>query len=81
MGVVFAQMVTAWFLPVFLCADMGYEDGSFECDNYRADLADELWEDGVQFSTFWAVILFGTMAGNTIMYYGFGLARYVVVDG
>jgi hypothetical protein len=59
---------------VFPCESKGFVDPSEQCDEYRADLADKLWDDGVKFSVFWLIIFVGTMIGNTVMFYGFGVA-------
>jgi ATP-binding cassette, subfamily B (MDR/TAP), member 1 len=76
-GLLFAEMTTLFFRPVFPCPlpfGFGVPFGFETCDDYLGDTAHEFQQKSFQVAIWWAILGTGKLVGNVLMIWGFGIA-------
>ena len=75
-GVLFSETIDLLFKPVFKCpaADGTIPLGFPTCQDYWDDIGDDMQDRSFALAGYWAIVLFGCIAGNMLTFYGFGTA-------
>lgn len=76
-GLLFAEMTTLFFRPVFPCPlpyGFGVPFGFEACADYLGDTVDEYQQKSFQVAIWWAILGTGKLVGNVLMIWGFGIA-------
>lgn len=76
-GVLFAQTIILFFRRVVACPgpNGSIPDLSFStCEGYWNDIAESMQDDSFVISGYWVIIAVGSIVGNVLTYWGFGMA-------
>jgi ATP-binding cassette, subfamily B (MDR/TAP), member 1 len=76
-GLLFAEMTTLFFRPVFPCPlpfGFGVPFGFETCPDYLGDTVNEYQQKSFQVAIWWAILGAGKLTGNVLMIWGFGIA-------
>jgi len=73
-GIMFAKMIKLLFHVVLPCEDGMVPYNHSSCQAYYDAVSDSIRKDSYVLGGFWLLIVFATVAGNMILFYGFGTA-------
>jgi ATP-binding cassette subfamily B (MDR/TAP) protein 1 len=74
-GLLFAETIDLLFRRVFDCDNALLDELGFEtCEDYWDQTAEEMRQRSFEVAGFWAIVAFGSVAGNMLTFWGFGNA-------
>jgi ATP-binding cassette subfamily B (MDR/TAP) protein 1 len=73
-GVAFAYMIEVLYTPVETCPQVSGDDFLGECDLYWESVADDMQQKSLEIFYGYLGILFCTVVGCVLLYWGFGVA-------
>jgi len=74
-GILFAETIDLLFRRVKYCEEGNIPEEGFEsCPEYWKSIADSMQDKSFRLAVYWAIVVFGCLAGFALLYWGFGMA-------